>query len=637
MRENRVVDAALQAEVSRRLGVPTKQETETTSILDAADDHVFIWNSSDQSILAVNMSSREENRIQTLALADSVQHSVSGLSVSSRGRWVTVYGEDGVTAVEVPRRSGAAGRFGGGESELLCRAVTVYRSRGEGRVQKAAWHPGYEGENHLVLLTRDGSLALYLVTEHTAKPVHQLTLGGGKVANALGETAVDFCFGSPVDTGAEESVWPIFVVCADGDVYYVNAAGDWRVEGPAEVLPVQAENYSEEACSIVAVGGKAGPAVLAVATTSGTIRHHIMLGDTGTGKLTLHLYQQVELDLGPLNSATSSSVFSCPLRLLPDTSTRSRYLVLHSSGLHQVEVPLTASEEVLDSDLQCVVEHLICTRPTAQSPPAPLLGAAVTYPPPTILCLTANYQIQALKSKPSSSTGFHISSLPDTPSGDASKLNSNDGIEERIRQIFARESSQPLIMSAAGTNLSSTDTLELVLRATETLKKEYMVRILRAKEVLAAETKLLRGKKTGQEVLVSKLETSRTELRAKAEVISEKYEDVKDRSAELSSRVEGVLTKVQTRQPTASDAELKMSRDLKALKLKMDQIQAATILLKEKEKYQRYQIEAASADLRSSGLSADQVDNVKDVLQADSLTITDLVKSISTAKKDISL
>jgi len=456
-----------------------------------------------------------------------------------------------------------------------------------------------------------------------------------KVATALGETAVDFCFGSPVQTENEESFWPVFVLCGDGDVYHVDA--EWRVHGPAEVLPSQAENYSDEACSILTVGGKAGPAVLAVARTSGTILHHVMFGDPGVSAVSLHLYQKVELDLGPLNSVATP--FASPLLLLPDTSTSSRYLVLHSSGMHQVEVPITATDDVHDADLQCVVEHLICTRPTLTAAPAPLLGAAVTLPPPTILCITADHHLHALKSKPAAAAmSLHVSSLTDTTSGDTTGESATSyGIEERIHEIFTRDSYQPLMMSGSGTNISPTDTLELVLRATQTLKKEYMSRIIKAKQELAAEIKLLKGKKASQEGLLDRLETSRTELRAKAETISEKYEDVKDRSSELSGRVEAVLTRLQTRQPTASDAELKMARDLKALKLKMDQIKAATILLKEKEKYQRYQIEAASVEMRRSDLSSDQVENLRSVLQADSISITNLVQSVSAAKKEISL
>jgi hypothetical protein len=44
------------------------------------------------------------------------------------------------------------------------------------------------------------------------------------------------------------------------------------------------------------------------------------------------------------------------------------------------------------------------------------------------------------------------------------------------------------------------------------------------------------------------------------------------------------------RAPVASDAELKMAREVKMLQLRVDQLRGAVDQLKEKEKYQRYQV-----------------------------------------------
>ena len=151
----------------------------------------------------------------------------------------------------------------------------------------------------------------------------------------------------------------------------------------------------------------------------------------------------------------------------------------------QVEIPLNdAAEELLD--LQCTVEHLICTRPSIQAPAAPLLGATVTYPPPTLLCLTADHALHALKCKPIG--GAHLATLAETSAAEEgttphtlAAMSATTDIEERVAQILERESSQPLILSAPATNLSPMDTLELLLRATETLKKEYIVKVAKAR------------------------------------------------------------------------------------------------------------------------------------------------------------
>ena len=48
-------------------------------------------------------------------------------------------------------------------------------------------------------------------------------------------------------------------------------------------------------------------------------------------------------------------------------------------------------------------------------------------------------------------------------------------------------------------------------------------------------------------------------------------------------------------------------------------------------------MENVRAESTESSLSGDQVENLKEVLQGDSLIITDLVKQISSARKDIAL
>ena len=48
-------------------------------------------------------------------------------------------------------------------------------------------------------------------------------------------------------------------------------------------------------------------------------------------------------------------------------------------------------------------------------------------------------------------------------------------------------------------------------------------------------------------------------------------------------------------------------------------------------------MENVREDSKQCSLTGDQVENLKEVLQGDSLIITDLVKQISSARKDIAL
>ena len=57
------------------------------------------------------------------------------------------------------------------------------------------------------------------------------------------------------------------------------------------------------------------------------------------------------------------------------------------------------AEEILEeqTDISCSVEHLICTLPTRESRPSPLLGATVSYPPATIISLKSDHTLHTLK------------------------------------------------------------------------------------------------------------------------------------------------------------------------------------------------------------------------------------------------
>eukprot|EP00088_Acartia_fossae_P058860 TRINITY_DN6934_c0_g1_i4.p1 TRINITY_DN6934_c0_g1~~TRINITY_DN6934_c0_g1_i4.p1 ORF type:complete len:648 (-),score=145.99 TRINITY_DN6934_c0_g1_i4:662-2605(-) len=645
MRDQLYLPEAVTARVAELLGNPVDHNEKYCQLMTSAEDHLFIWNERDQNVLAVNLSSRGEDRVQILNLTDCPLHSVTGLVSSSRGERLCAFGEDGVTAIEVPRRSGRDGRLAGGDTDILCRAVTVHRSRVGKSVQKCSWYPGSAAQNQLFVLTRDGTLSLYLVMDHGARQIHQVFLGGGdRVSTALGETVVDYCVGKPMHY-EDSSIWPVFVLWGDGGIFCVTTGGldtSWTVKGPIKVLPEQELSYSQEACSILCLGESEGPTMVCVARVDGTILHHLVLGHPNTGELTLYLYEKVELEMGPLDSSESESVFSCPVSLVPDLSSRTRYLILHNSGLHQVCLPSVSAdaEELLhkDADLACTVEHLICTRPTGDSRPAPLLGATVSYPPATVISLRANHRLHTLKAKPNLRQEQVLSSQELDPAEEEDLARTNlDNIETRIRSIFQRSCTQPQILSANDTVTSPAQTLHILSTATETLQNEYVNKIIKAQAELAAEVKMLRAKKANQEAQLAKLEQSRSQLRANAENISERYEDIRDRGSSLAARVEAVLTRLQTHVPGASHAELKMARDLKVLQAKMEQVKVATEQLKEKEKYQRYQLDQVTKSMQRCSLNLDQTENIKAVLQGDSSVITDLVKSISSAKKDVTL
>ena len=59
--------------------------------------------------------------LQIFELTDTPVFEVERVSSSPTGRWLCLYGGRGVACVEVPRRAGRNGRFGGGAKTVTVR------------------------------------------------------------------------------------------------------------------------------------------------------------------------------------------------------------------------------------------------------------------------------------------------------------------------------------------------------------------------------------------------------------------------------------------------------------------------------------------------------------------------------------
>merc|ERR1719237_1069283 len=148
----------------------------------------------------------------------------------------------------------------------------------------------------------------------------------------------------------------------------------------------------------------------------------------------------------------------------------------------------------------------------------------------------------------------------------------------------------------------------------------------------------LRDRRTNQETLLARLEQERGKVRDRAELLSEKYEDVRDRGQELGARVEAVLSKLQAKIPQLSDKELAMAREVSSLDRKVQALEGGVKQLRDKERYQRTQIGAGEARGQARlGMRDTRLDNIKEVLQRDSKTIADLVKNVNELKKDLEM
>ena len=100
---------------------------------------------------------------------------MSCLEVNRAGTWAAVWGSQGVTVVQLPRRSR--------REEVTATSLQVVR----GEVQGVSWHPGSAQDCHLAVLTRDARISLYNVSDGHGE-VRGLSLASpGRVSLALGE------------------------------------------------------------------------------------------------------------------------------------------------------------------------------------------------------------------------------------------------------------------------------------------------------------------------------------------------------------------------------------------------------------------------------------------------------------------
>ena len=99
---------------------------------------------------------------------------------------------------------------------------------------------------------------------------------------------------------------------------------------------------------------------------------------------------------------------------------------------------------------------------------------------------------------------------------------------------------------------------------------------------------------------------------------------------------DATFTSLQAKIPQLSDKELAMAREVSGLDRRVQALEGGVKQLREKEKYQRYQIGAETS--AAPGASRDtRLDNVKEVLQRDSRSIADLVRTVTELRKDLEL
>lgn len=445
------------------------------------------------------------------------------------------------------------------------------------------------------------------------------------VRGSLGETAVSFAFAPPVnDNGKDPSpnLWPIFILCGDGSVYcMVTGLGQHRpqkprVMGPLPMLPEASDNYGNEACAILCLHPMiSSPPILVIASTSGTLYHCVVLHkiedddaiETASQisewssafeeeavkvDLALHVYESVELELSLVSSSTQSqSPFDYPLLLQVDPTSPCRYFVSHKAGVHSISLPMVAQlaelvqrpQETLSTagmpimEQNSMVEHLVCTQLLSKSSPSPVLGLAVSFPPPRLHCILCDHSLATISlSRPILGEPQPLLAASSSTSPAKANFGHKESFDKHIAQTLVRNTSNPLMRAPASANMTSQECYEILTRSTKVLREEYLDKQEKARKEIERKVAGLETRKTQQHLTLSKLAQERFALRDKAAQLSERYEDQRDFGENLTTRIEAVLNAIQRRLPVTSDAEIRMQRQLQGVERKVKDLSNGT-------------------------------------------------------------
>ncbi|KAH1178706.1 nuclear pore complex protein Nup88 isoform X1 [Mauremys mutica] len=519
-----------------------------------------------------------------------------------------------------------------------------------------------------------------------------LMLNKGRAYTAsLGETAVAFDFGPLVSVpkniagqrGREEVLaYPLYILYENGETFltYISLLQSTgklgKLLGPLPMHPTAEDNYGYDACAVLCL--PCVPNILVIATESGMLYHCVVLegeeDDEQTSEKSwdprsdlipsLYVFECVELELA-LKLASGEeeepleSDFSCPIKLHRDPKCPSRYHCIHEAGVHSVGLTwihklhkfLGSDEEDKDSlqelgaEQKCFVEHILCTKPLPCRQPAPIRGFWIVSDilGPTMICITSTYECIT---RPLLTT-VHPASPPLLCTREDTEITvsplrilakSQHSFEKHIRSILQRSSANPLLLKSADKDASPPpeECLQLLSRATQVFREEYILKQDLAKEEIQQRVKLLRAQKNKQLEDLKYCQVERNSLREMAERLAEKYEEAKEKQEDIMNRMKKVLRSFHSQLPVLSDSERDMKKELQTIHDQLQHLGNAIKQVKMKKDYQQRKMEKGISPRKPTiTLSAYQSKCIQTVLKEEGEHIREMVTQINDIRSHV--
>ncbi|XP_032830353.2 nuclear pore complex protein Nup88 isoform X1 [Petromyzon marinus] len=659
----------------------------------------------------------DEGGLETLLCLDPPSFRVQRVLPSpSATSLVALVGSRGLVVMHLPPYPQAGTKDSCTNCRVTVVAERLFTSRSSLRLLDLSWFPEEGGtEPHVVLLTSDNMMRIYAVADpHTAVKVFSLTpdledspslpQSRSSFACALGERAVAFDFGLarpkqnevPLVPGVptmsnartsriappEETVFPIYVLYETGETYVVHTClsgksrtGD-RVLGPLPMHPAAEDNYGYGACSLLCL--RNSPSVLVIATETGTVYHCLLLEEAQTEDglpYTLFVFDAVELELS-LNLPSSSELeeqtladFTCPIRLSRDPLCDMRYHCTHEAGVHSIAITWLPSIQTfvgspgeeksedelttLADDHPSVVEHVLCTRPSANMHGPAVQGVCIVRDlsmGAVILCLTSNYEVvtRPLLMFTWQPSALLIDQASTSHNGDEAEGSSvrvashsfrEESLEQRIHSILQRDTRNPILRCGSQAQLSQCECLQLVTRAVQVFREENILKLDLARDAILRRVRGMKQQKEKQMEDLKQISHQAQELRKTAECLVDKSEDARERQEALVERVHRVLRGVHACLPVLSDRERHARSEIQTITDQVEELQRSIEQVLNKRNYQQKKlIVRPNMEMQAQNvMTPKQISCVHRLLEKENRLIVDLVKKINQIKVQINV
>ncbi|ELK24073.1 Nuclear pore complex protein Nup88 [Myotis davidii] len=678
--------------------LPPPPQLLTRNLVLGLGGELFLWDGEGSSFLVVRLrglgSAGEEpslSQYQRLLCINPPLFEIYQVLLSPTQHHIALIGIKGLMILELPKRWGKNSEFEGGKSTVNCRGSSEMTRQGQFWEMKEnfkCWLPSLLIVRIYSLREPQTPTKVIVLSEAEEE---SLILNKGRAYTAsLGETAVAFDFGPLAaipknifgQKGKDEVVaYPLYILYENGETFltYVSLLHSptniGKLLGPLPMHPAAEDNYGYDACAILCL--PCVPNILVIATESGMLYHCVVLEgeeeddqtsekswDSRTDLIpSLYVFECVELELA-LKLASGEedpfdSDFSCPIKLHKDPKCPSRYHCTHEAGVHSVGLTwihklhkfLGSDEEDKDSlqelatEQKCFVEHILCTKPLPCRQPAPIQGFWIVPDilGPTMICITSTYECLI---RPLLSTVHPASPPLLCTQGDVEVAESPlrilaeapDSFEKHIRSILQRTVANPAFLKSSEKDTAPPpeECLQLISRATQVFREQYILKQDLAKEEIQRRIKLLCDQKKKQLEDLNYCREERKSLREMAERLADKYEEAKEKQEDITNRMKKVLHSFHSQLPVLSDSERDMKKELQLIPDQLRHLGNAIKQVTMKKDYQQRKMEKILSPQKPTiTLSAYQRKCIQSILKEEGEHIREMVKQINDIRNHV--